>query len=66
MSKHETDSATLKIFKGFIAQHIKLPLYTVQEVPFNQYLIVKPDGDLREGMQTVFVFYEAYSSYIYA
>ena len=33
---------------------------------FDQYLIVKPDGDLLEGMQTVFVYYEAYKRYIYA
>ena len=50
MSKHEKDTMTLKIFKEFIARHIKLPPYTVQQIPFNQYLIVKPDGDLQEGM----------------
>lgn len=66
MSKHENDVKTLKVFKDFIARHVKLPPYAVQQFPFNQYLIFKPDGDLQEGTQTVFVYYEPYQRYIYA
>ena len=38
----------------------------LSELPFAHYLITKKEGELLEGMQTVFVYYEPYKRYIYA
>ena len=37
-----------------------------REIAFDRYLIVQNTGELELGMQTVFVFSEAYQRYIYA